>query len=171
MMGDFTQNDQRFAVCINKWEKSHLKENSTAGLSIDATQPFKVQFSIEASTGTEVLGNVLTNIIQMQEQFRLFRYNHKANASVLAAYDKMDKELGSMVDYFIDTFGKSLKDSEVEINVLDFKSGLARQAVARQYKDYMVNIPQFLSVGYAEVLAFRDRVVDDLSELQTLLSA
>jgi hypothetical protein len=37
MMEDFSKNDQRYAVCINTWEKSKEEKNSEA-LEIDITK-------------------------------------------------------------------------------------------------------------------------------------
>lgn len=113
MLKEFEGNSQRYAVCMNKWEKAHEKQNSSA-FEIDVTQK-----ATEAKAA-------LLNAVQMQQQFRIFssqlqrmypRSYSKGSLSTL--FSSLDNELDAYIDTHISASGRGFVE---DLDLSLFKS-------------------------------------------------
>ncbi len=177
MLKDFTQNDQRYAVCINKWEKAHLKENSSAfELDMSAGMP-KVKFAkadLDDDTPTSFAEQTLTNMLQMQQQYRIFHWQTKSyseHKAFDAVYSALDEQVDLFVETFMGKYGRVITSPEFELELLNYQNGVVCSSVTDSYIGFLTYVlPSLLQPEDTNLLNIRDEILTILNQLKYLLT-
>jgi len=178
MLKEFEGNDQRFAVCINKWEKAHLKENSTAKFELDMSENLpKVSKADEETQESEGVPTpqeaLLTSMLQMQQQYRIFHWQTKSYSEHKAfgkIYEALDENIDSFIETFMGKYGRIVTSPELEIEMQNYKDNASCVAITDIYISFLTGVNSFLKPEDTDLLNIRDTILADLNRLKYLLT-
>lgn len=170
MLKEFEGNDQRYAVCINKWEKANEKQNSTA---VEIEIPAKVKLAKANNESATPQESILMNMLQMQQQYRIFHWQtqsyseHKAFGKI---YKTLDENIDSFVETFMGKFGRIITSPEFDLEMLNYKNNSTCLTITDEYISFLTGLNSVLKPEDSDLLNIRDTILADLNQLKYLLS-
>lgn len=171
MLKEFEANDQRYAVCNNSWEKSHLEQNSSAE-SIDLSNSINKAKIISANEDSiSIQEAVLINALQMQQQFRVFRWQGETSKDFKAfspAYSVLDSSIDLFLESYIPKYGVN-SNPELEIEIQNYVNKLSCSIIATAYIEFLIDMaPLSLSDDDNDLKLKIDKVISALNQLKYL---
>lgn len=174
----YSQNEQRFTVCNNRWEKTHLKESSSAfeidmsgGLPKVKLAKADLENDDTPATAAELM---LTNMLQMQQQYRIFHWQTKSyseHKAFGAIYEALDGKIDLFIETFMGKYGRAVTSPELEIEMLNYQNGLACVAATDSYIGFLTYVlPSLLQLEDTNLLNIRDEILTELNQLKYLLT-
>jgi hypothetical protein len=175
----YNQAYDRFSVCNSCWEKANLKENSTA-FEIDMSSPratIKLAKADEETQEGEApitpQEALLTNMLQMQSQYRIFHWQTKSYSEHKAfgkIYEILDENIDSFIETFMGKYGRIVTSPELEIEMQNYKDIASCVAVTDVYISFLTNINAFLKPEDTDLFNIRDTILSDINRLKYLLT-
>lgn len=155
MQEEYFQNDQRFTVCNNCWEKANLDKNSAA-FEVEAAPIQQIKL---AKAEMMDISAILGNLIQMQQQYRVFHWqtkNQKENESFSKACLVADSKLENLIETLLNKYNQGIEDKEYSLELFDFKDKTSCIAACETYNDFLGSLNALLKSEDTKVFESRD---------------
>jgi DNA-binding ferritin-like protein len=176
MIAEYYQNEHRFSVCNNCWEKSNLEKNSTA-FEIDVTKNNHKPKLAKADADEDyspasIKEAILTNMLQMQQQYRIYHWQTKSYAEHKAfnkIYNSLDEHLDDFIEAFMGKYGRMVESPMVEIELFNYKDAENCVNVTDTYIAFLTALTSILPED-TDLLNIRDTIKGELNQLKYLLT-
>lgn len=175
MQKEYYQNEHRYTVCNNCWERANLKENSTA-FELDATEtPHKARiFQTQANEALyPVQEAILANVIQLQQQYRVYASQNKTaeeQQAFASIAEKLDENAESFIEEFINKYGNKIYGSSIDLELWDYKNKQNCITVTDGYITFLSFLSEALAETDKNLIKAKDLIKENLILLKTLLS-
>jgi len=181
------ENNQRYAICQSTWEKANQKQNSSANiLELDMSENLpKAKFAkadlqdgdgpeTEDYTPSSPSEGILSTMLQMQSQYRIFHWQTKSYSEHKAfgkIYEVLDENIDDFIEAYMGKYGRMVSSEEIEIEMLNYKDNISCCSVTDSYINFLVNVlPMALKPEDTDLINIRDTILGDLNQLKYLLT-
>jgi DNA-binding ferritin-like protein len=116
--------------------------------------------------------NVITPLIQFQQQLRIFHWQTQSYAQHKAfgeAYEDIDEHIDTFVEAFMGAFGKSKPTNTFNFSLEPLDSEETVHMVIGDFEDYLRMMNSELD-SYPELLNIRDEIMGTVQKLKYLLT-
>jgi DNA-binding ferritin-like protein len=116
--------------------------------------------------------NVITPLVQFQQQMRIFHWQtdsfaqHKAFGKI---YESLDELVDDFVETFMGTFGKSKPTTTFTLNLLPLEDENTVSNVLEDFIDYLKEM-SFEIEDHTDLLNIRDSMLGEVNKLKYLLT-